>query len=415
MLKKLRETAFSEQSPLHKRTMQFAYSEKDALPSLDGWGLEQAMRRYVEGSMEEYAKKKLDLVKTVGYEDGYAIFDITMSLPPTYGTNIQEYLVDLSLGLVPHLEITHGQIKDYRFRIPAPEPSKVLGKGTLAFFNQPKGKATLRLSTPDGKRQLALEPDVYFPEGISPEIMEPDLRKVRLALPFFNIVIWPDKRATFQFTQLDITEEYDIHSLQTLANLTLFLHEATQRYTHVNFQVNVKSLKVGFGQMEVSQLFDVDTIRFIATIDDGMKIAKYFDLPQDTKLKPAELWQQRDQLLLMTVATGLKQGVLRLSFWMEDTITDKEKERCIPFVTIVTLGPYRVVIAAAILGRLEPKDEFREKHREVEIIVNRIEVCRTYRYDHEETDVPSVRELIESVTHDFEDSHDIVLLEEFVH
>jgi hypothetical protein len=115
--KRLREISVRAKKPkLNKSTIQFTWDKNNALPSLDGPGLQATIIKYLPDGIDAYIRRKEPLCASVGYESGRGEFKFTLTFPAH--ADIDQHLVDFDLGLVPELEIESGEFFDRRFDIP---------------------------------------------------------------------------------------------------------------------------------------------------------------------------------------------------------------------------------------------------------------------------------------------------------
>lgn len=187
---------------IHKKTMQIKYNQYDALSSRDGKGLKEAILKHVGDKPEEYATRKVHLVESVGYENETGRINFSARIPS--GVNIQEYLTDFLIGLVPHLDVTSGEFRDVRFGIASPDPTMSFSEGgKLSVERKSAGPSTVHISTPDEKAEMRIDAETYLPQGLSFEISR-DYVKVRLAAPFLNIILQPYRKGNgiFNFTRI---------------------------------------------------------------------------------------------------------------------------------------------------------------------------------------------------------------------
>ncbi|HEU4566207.1 MAG TPA: hypothetical protein VFS05_16210, partial [Gemmatimonadaceae bacterium] len=85
---------------LHRHTFSFAPALADELASRSGQGLDERIRAHVGSSMEDYARRKVELVKTVGYETGGKRLNARVLPPEEWMGDPNDLLIDFLLGLV---------------------------------------------------------------------------------------------------------------------------------------------------------------------------------------------------------------------------------------------------------------------------------------------------------------------------
>ncbi|MGP3592639.1 hypothetical protein [Vagococcus sp. WN89Y] len=112
ILKKVRECEVSQASNLHKKMMSVTYSDKDKISEYSGAALKRKIESYVQDGMGAYASKKLELLKTLGYENG--ILDLSFDLA---SKDDLKAIVKASLGYDNEVNITNIRGWDKRFGI----------------------------------------------------------------------------------------------------------------------------------------------------------------------------------------------------------------------------------------------------------------------------------------------------------
>jgi len=189
-LERIRKVSVEQgRATLNKYTLDLSWGENDRLPSFGGACLEQAVRRYVHGSLEDYVKEKLELVNTVGYEEQISEIKVQLRAPEGWSGDPEDLLVDFLLGLVPHLEIESGEMTDVRFGIPSPEPEHTFAKGMrLQIGSQASaGKGEIRFRAPHINREVRITADTLLPRGAAGLIDEQRVR-ARFRAPFVDFV-----------------------------------------------------------------------------------------------------------------------------------------------------------------------------------------------------------------------------------
>ena len=410
VLKRLRELDPGKRSLLHKFKLYFKYDESDALPSLDGNGLEQALRCQVGDSSEQYAVKKLETVRNVGYEEGGWRLHFSTPVPSSDPADIAEYLVDFTLGLVPTLDVTQGQITDVRFGIEALEPTEVLRDGRLELDRKPAGKGTIILRTLEGKRELRLSTDVYLPQGIGFELKDRHI-KARFAAPFVDFVFWlrqeADSSVRLRFPAID--ETHKLSDLCSVSALICLFHEAHTHNSSVTFESRFGSERTGAGQFFIEQPFDDFVVSLAEMIGHAWATAKYFDVHQDADIVIGELLPQKVRLQFLSSVLGNTHLSVRVTFWSEETSTGERM--CVPYVIECHIGQYRITTAIAILGTVAPTGVIGENGYEYEIVAKDVKLCRTHLCMRDELPSYTHQDLVNSVVEEYQESACILWLD----
>jgi hypothetical protein len=220
VLQRLREEHINLKAELHEIMLSFSYGEINVLPSLNGKGLADTILKHVGDKPEEYSTTKMRLVESVGYEDGNRRISGHIAIPKSV-TDVREYLVDFALGLVPHLEITKGEVRDVRFGLVAPEPLHTFSEGgAIEAVRESIGRGTVILTTLDGKRECRIDTETYGPSlpglAVSKEYL-----KFRFAAPYLDFVVYPKplNRGTFHY---ELPNPYELQSIEKLRPISDF-------------------------------------------------------------------------------------------------------------------------------------------------------------------------------------------------
>jgi hypothetical protein len=394
-----------DEAKLHKKKMQFTYSEDDKLTSADGAGVLQAIRDQV-GIQEDYVERKQELLRTVGYEDGRWALNVVAPAPPN-GVHPHEQVVDFTLGLRPSIEATSVEVRDVRFGIASPEPTDVLPPGTIleARDRRPVAEGTVTLTAEDGRRHLRLLTKVFVPQGIGFEI-EPQHLKIRFAAPFVNFVFWPSQegRLELKYDLPDPNEEYDLKELQPVSELIMLLHEASVQESQIDFDIEVDSRLYGSGHIDVQGTQRKEVIDYATAVVHSWIISKQFDVQDVVRLRPIELEGQKLRLMVIAEILGPSRPRFRVMFHpSEGSPPAGEKELWVPFGTNAFIGQYLVSVAWAIVGQPQ---KIRKTGDETELLIETSEVrlYRDYLCGRDEVPKYTLRDLMQSVVRDSEGS-----------
>lgn len=169
--------------------------------------------------MEDYITQKRGLIEKLGYEDGGHIINVTFELPDSQQFDPIDHLINLSLGIIPHVETTRVEIKDMRFGIEAPELTRVFDQtGFLEVVDlKPDERGALVFYTEDFSKEVRLEADIYAPKGFAPELIDGRI-KVRYATPFCDLII-SENQGKFNIKWPDANKQFKLKDLFAIAQL----------------------------------------------------------------------------------------------------------------------------------------------------------------------------------------------------
>jgi hypothetical protein len=413
VLKRLRQVKPDDTDKLHKMTMIFKYSEADALNSLDGKGLSEAINKHVLVSPEDYATEKKEIIRTVGYEDGHWSISVTFLPPPESNADPHEALVDFLIGLTPHLDIIKAVLKDFRFGILAPETQEISGEGgRIKVERKSIGNGIIRMRASDTQEEIRINTEVYAPPIANIEVPGKYF-KVRFAAPFVNFIIWPkySNNCTFQYHLPDLTDTNKLKDFQPVSRLLLFLQKAAETQSLVSIEMNLNSLPLGSASLKMNSLFDAMTIRVVQTMRNAWIIVKYFDLDQDIEVVPVELLEREDPLRFMAGILGHDESSYQVTFWLSANMPDEGLPFCVPLSGIVKIGKYRLVIAVAVLGKVEPTGQIGDEGAQYQLTASEVKVCRQYLYDSDEH-IPHTRDSLKQiVTEEYKEKTQVITID----
>ena len=415
VLKRLRELDCQGEPKLHRKTLRLTYGESHQLASLDGEGLEDAIRTHLVCGMEDYTTRKMQRARSVGYgEGGYRLHVVTER--PKGVMDLQEMLLDFVLGLQPQLRVIGGELWDDRFGITASRPDQVLGKGILELAERkPSGNATVCISLPGQEKQLRIQTTVYAPQGLQTVVHRHRL-KVRLAAPNMDLELWPSRdspseRLRLNFRVPDPNGPRDLGTMRYVAQFACLLHEAALTGCPLHLAIYLESKHLYDGELTTRAPFTSQVYEYLEAIARAWTIAKHFDVHDKVELRPGELISQAVRLMMMAEALGPSRPSIRSTYWSSDQLTKEDNTVCIPYVTDVLIGQYYMAAGLAFVGRAVPTGETSCKGTEFRFLTRDVRWCTQRLCDRDGGPTYTFRQLIQSVIDEYEEEMTILLLE----
>jgi hypothetical protein len=414
VIKRLREATLEPGVKLHKTTITFSYDESYLLPSLDGLGLLAALNSHTGNSIEEYSAWKMQLVETVGYENGGYLTDITFPIPADRASDPMGYWIDLCLGLIPSLDIDSLKIRDVRFDIEVPALAQTHQGGRMEVSLTPAGKAMLIFSAEAPHRLLRVVADVYTVPRMPGEIA-PDYRKLRFAADLIELVTTVrdgrfDGKLKFRFP--DPHEPHKLYSLYSVASLCLIFFESFQNGASVTSELWSESQRFATSQIDPAQfagLFNEDNIRLCRAIISAVSIAKHLDLPLDTQVKIAELAKQMEGLQLQAdLLAGRNGSHLQVSFQVEGI--DRDLPTCIPLLIHTLIGEHKVIVAVNMFGYPEVVDSSANR---LQLTTDKPVYERSWIDTRTGAPNQAVKTMLQSIRDKYVNSHNVVIMAEY--
>lgn len=414
VLRKLREIGSEKRKTLHKIKLQLKYGEQEQLSLLNGKGLVEAIQKYVGENLEEFSAQKMELVKSIGYEEGNYRATLTIQLPQGTSVDPLDYMIDFSLGLVDRLETKRIEFKDLRFGIEAPELTRVLEDGFVEIKErQPVGKAEIIFFIDKWSKELKIEADVFVPQGFAFDIDE-DHFKFRLKAPFMDLVSGipkPGNLGQFNFHVPDSYEKHKLEDLHSVSSLILLLHDGLEKNIKVRYEIKFQSKQIGGGYFTTDFHFDDRIIEIAVLIHQAWTIAKYFDIQHTIELQIIELLQQKQRLSLISQILENVPLPFRVSLWSDLIRDDENRPMCIPLLFDTLIGKYHLVVAVALLGIPSQIDQKGDAHQ-YEVVTKGAEIFRTRVIENDIFRLSELKTLLDTLIKEHDELTDVILTKE---
>ncbi|MDZ7681072.1 MAG: hypothetical protein U5J63_04990 [Fodinibius sp.] len=149
------------------------------LSSADGEGLKKEIENIIGNNYQKYLDKKESIKDEIGYEDGRRNVQFNFVLPEDYDGSIEEYLVDLELGIVPKAEIENFVEKDVRFGIPIEINRE---EGGYLKISKKSRDVILTFRTEDYRKKIQIDADLIVPSAVRKVISKENI-KFRVEAP----------------------------------------------------------------------------------------------------------------------------------------------------------------------------------------------------------------------------------------
>jgi hypothetical protein len=221
--------------PLNRCTLSVKFS---AIDRHDG-DLVPWMQGAIAAHEPDYQKKKQELYRVVGYEDGTGIGKVTIS-----ASNFDE-IADNFLGLGSGLSLSEFSFTPSRFGVVSPKPEVgYSGEGKLFITPTPVDTCEVRLRANDAS--YSLKGEVF---ALGEPLLLREERWVRFSAEFFEMVLAPTSAMevrTFH-ARIDPESQRTLHTLEAFAAL----NECCRTGTRVDLQVWARGHRVISGTMSL--------------------------------------------------------------------------------------------------------------------------------------------------------------------
>ena len=359
ILKKLRELSVKQRVKLHKTTMSVKYRRQTQLSSLDGKGLAEAIRATVGITPEEYAQQKNEFVKSVGYEEGNAFFEMTVLPPDTENFDVCEYLIDFAIGLVPHIEFKQATMTDVRFGIRAPQALHIFEGGKVEVRRQSLGPAQIVVRSQDGYQEVEIAAETYAPQGM--DLGENnELLKYRLAAPHLDFII--STRSTIKCDiNWELPDANDTVRLSDLEAVSGFLKLIAETPQDGELVINLffQEKPLGSGSIKIKTPASNDLREGATAAFYANRILAALGKSTDVNVQFAELLRQTGRLQLLGGVLLAEGRQLAIEFTVKPIDENESgnfsidgEKYCIPLVLAVYIGEHRVICSMVAIGKL---------------------------------------------------------------
>lgn len=369
--KRLRELSPEERGRLHKRKMRLTYDSRHELASMSGEALQEAILAHVGRGPQKYGEEKLKTLKTVGYEGGHLSFNMLFDLPDDYGDDVEEYLMDFAIGLVPEIEAKKIELRDVRFDIPAPDPRHEPGPGKLMLSHGENKELKLVLSA-EGLSDVHLSAEVFHSSSFLGEGMT-DREKMRFSIPYVDLILESGDcpALTAQFELPREHEDVSLADLYSFAQLVLFLEEASEQQTDPSIGFELPNGQSGrlleLNAAELRGLQEDILAEIAGAIRDAWRVCQAFDVEQKARPTLRQIEQQKQQLDVFRKLLQPSPLWSQVNFWMAEEEVDPSEVESFGSVHLssVSVGQLHLVFLLGIVGQPD-ETELPERFRQPE-------------------------------------------------
>lgn len=217
--------------------------QHDRMSAPSGKCLVEAITRHVSMGLEEYTKAKVEMRRTVGFEEGAAKLTLFIS-----GNDAIDNMVALWLGLRSEIAVEGVTIHQHRFGITLPTPSAQSGKGVLTFIDiKPSTRGTITFREHNLSPGISFPIELYFPP--LGNVLPPEHVKIRIRHWCFNLVFSPaTETMSFKF---DLSSEH-ASNLKELHDILGLLVLINRPHGSLEIEIRPDNLPAGRTALECS-------------------------------------------------------------------------------------------------------------------------------------------------------------------
>lgn len=410
-LRRIRELD-SQGEDIAKHTMSIICKEEHRLEAPDGESLERAIRSHIGQSFEEYIRRKLETVETIGYESSRYQITFETLAEVLQGVSPLEYFVDLSLGLRGPLPINRAEIRDVRFGIPARLPHREFSTGEIEVIPEPVERVEVVLSR--GTHVVRTTMDMFLPRGLPvEEILDAGLLKVLLKHEFFHFILC-SSRMDLRFCGIENERPKKLREFYDFARVVLLFDENANRRENLRIFVRLGSQILRQGSLGFNEAMDPEIVHFAQTVLNAWEIAKHLDVQDEVELTADILMvqEERFKILRSLLSTEMIHQMKVGWFWERSQVSRSSKRVCVPFGVEVILGDLKGTVMFSVWGDVQCTGLEQEGLIQCEIVTSEKRLERTFTSRRGEEEL-SLSAAVKAIADTYDDDITCLILEHY--
>ncbi len=308
-------------------------------------GLEAGIRAHVGASMTDYMAEKLKWITNSGYEDGRRLVSFEIDTAHLDGMSLEEYWIEVSLGVRPPIPIKNVVEREMRFGIESGESVFSLPEGTIEIDLAPMASTVLSVRCRD--RWVDLSMKVLAP-NVPPGLVPQEAVKFRLLGTFLDLVIGnTGMRVTFTLPQA--SAKMKLKDFRAFATFALIADESARFNAPVYLSLDIDGRRLRQTISLAEMPSDPPLLELSRLMLKAWSVAKYFDVHEMVELTIEDLLQSRIEI--DRIFYVVEQGQLNdLEFSASQLIDPGAKPLRVLMALGLTLGGYDLALVAAVDG-----------------------------------------------------------------
>lgn len=325
-LKKMRELGTNWQEKLHKdkNKMQLPKAVKEELSSADGEGLKKEIENTIGDDFQKYLDRKKSIKDDSGYEDIRENVRFNLVLPEDYDGSIEEYLVDLELGIEPKAEIKNFVEKDVRFGIPIEVNRE---EGGYLKISKKSRDVILTLRTEDYREKIQIDADLIVPSAVRKVISKENI-KIRVEAPNIELDFKPfqaSNNTQYNYSFPSFKQDTSLQDVKDVSNLIWFFYKFNDLKDSIILEISSSHDKGIAAKINNKVEFPQEVIEIAFGVRNAIRIFEYCKLPLDTKLRLEDIHNQFKDIQILSKIIEPKHFELNLDYDVE-SLVDRELE-----------------------------------------------------------------------------------------
>ena len=350
VLKRLHQVEQSEcDNKLNKRSMTIHYNESHMLKNLNGECLKQCLLDHVGDSIEVYIDRKKSHLESTGYENGFAQMTFT-----TDGEENLKTLIDVSLGIKKHVNISKFKGVDTRFGIQNKSPFVDSEGGKLEMPNV-KPNADGKISFKEGKLSAPLSFNAKLYNSPFNAMVPDNFKKMRVEGEFFDLVFNPyTGYASYSFSfgegvRLEVKKFRDALKL-----LNLLTASGKKIFAELIFE-SLPKLEFAVGGSEK----DFDFSDELKALDCAVNILSEFDVTETVDISFDEILRYGTQICQMDSMSGSSLNMFKVEFGVDGEGYNPHKKTACIFLVTTPIGSHVFGFILVLTGMVEEIEDGR--------------------------------------------------------
>lgn len=345
-------TAENSKVKLNKKSLRVHFSE-EVTPLTPGT-LKALMQKHIGTTQSAYVEKKLQHLKSAGFEDG--AYKLRFTIP-----NVEqlERLIDASLGKQVGVEVESIQGSAVRFGLSSPIPALAASTAVLSLMQVvPDGQGTVSFRKRSNGTTYSFPADLY--RGLINGLLPMDRRKIRIDAGFLEITVKSkgdvrNTEAPMEVTiNLQLTKPIEIEDLLKAYNVFQLLRTPKG----VDFGLDFFGIQSSFG-LNASDSFE-DCSFQIATLKMIVDIKRHFEWTEPLLLTLDDIQPEIRNLEVSYPVFMSQSNDATLTYEAGDNPPVGIEADCL-YVVSIKLGQYLFVKILVIRGVAEKVDDGSEK------------------------------------------------------
>lgn len=341
VLKRLREIdVYGKFHHPNKRTITIHYDKSHKLDVLNGESLKAAILSHIGNDFEGYVKRKMEFLKSTGFEDGFGQISFT-----TIGEENLKKLIDVSLGIEREVDVNNVRGTHCRFGISS-KPFVISENARVRMVDlKPIAFGSIRF------KETRFSPSITFPCKIynSPfNAKAPkDLVKLRVEGDFFDFMFNPYIGTASLSFFLGEGIRLKICQIKNAIKLMSLLGTSGKKLLlELEFEGYPKLEARNVGTNESSN----DWSHKLKCAEDAVFLSSFFEIEDEATISLPELLVYEQPIRELYSVINSEPAQINVEFSVEGKGFTIEKEIACLFFMSTFLGDHIVGIILAVIG-----------------------------------------------------------------